>query len=92
MLIKRIVFSIARMSRKACAILLAVLSFSFLVGLCMVLAAAIILTNGQPNPTWAIPVLASGFVILVIILIAIALTALSSNYVKRNPDKDPKNQ
>lgn len=89
LLMKKIIFAIARMNKKASAILLSILSFFFIGGLCMILASAIYMTNGLESPAWALPVLITGFVVLVIIIFIIACTALSSNYVKRNPDKDP---
>ncbi len=89
-LLIRCMFAIAKMSKKASAIYLGVLTVFFGLALSAILYASLYLTNGRDdNPSHLIPVLAVGFVLFLIVLVMIALTTIASNYVRKNPDKNP---
>lgn len=86
-------FGIANMSKKASAIYLIVLTILFGGSVSSLLYGAIYLTNGRDdNPEHVTLILVLGFVLFFFVLVMIALTAIASNYVKKNPHKNPKAQ
>lgn len=86
-------FAIANMSKKASAIYLIVLTILFSGSISSLLYGAIYLTNGRDdNPSHIKMILALGFILFFFVLFMIALTAIASNYVKKNPNKNPKIQ
>lgn len=86
--IRKMIFAIAKMSKKASAIFISVLTVLFLAGLVMLLTSVLYLTNGDPQ-TWAIILAVVSSFLFLIVVLAIAITAISSNYVRKNPHKDP---
>lgn len=85
-------FLIARMSRKASAIYLSILSFLFVGFLSMFIAGLILIDpkTGVCQPH-AIIMAVLGGLGLILTVSGVALTAIASNYVRKNPHKDPKN-
>lgn len=83
-------FAIAKMSKKASTIFISVLTFAFLSATAL-LTVGLIYYNpgGEGQREISLPLLIVGCVVLFLILLTIAITAISSNYVKRNPEKDP---
>ncbi len=79
------------MSKKASAIYLTILTILFSGALGSLLYGAIYLTNGKDGyPDRVVLILILGFVFFFIVVAMIALTTIASNYVRKNPDKNPK--
>lgn len=80
---------IAKMSKKASAIYLALLSFLFLLAL-GVLITGLILINPQDEAitTLSIVLTCIGGFGLILSVFGVALTAIASNYVRRSDEKD----
>ncbi len=79
------------MSKKASAIYLTILTILFGGALGSLLYGAIYLTNGKDGyPDRVVLILILGFVFFFIVVAMIALTTIASNYVRKNPDKNPK--
>lgn len=88
-LIKKCMFAIAKMSKKASLIYLIILVTCFLISLTFVTIPLIILTNGQSTyPPFTIPMLVVGSVMAVLIILSLAITSISSNYVKKQQNRD----
>ena len=84
-------FAIAKMSKKASAIYLTILTVLFSGALGSLLYGAIYLTNGTGGyPDRVVLFLILGFVFFFIVVAMIAMTTIASNYVRKNPDKNPK--
>ncbi len=82
-LLERIMEAISNMSRRASAIYLAILSLIFLAGIGMLLVGAIYIPlDGENVPSWSIVLLVVGFFVAIGSGAGVALTTLSSNYVK----------
>ncbi len=87
-LLERVMEAISNMSRRASAIYLAILSLIFLVGLAMVLVGAIYIPLDESEaPDFAWPLAISGAVVMLVDCAAVAVTTLSSNYVKSRQQK-----
>ncbi len=87
-LLERVMEAISNMSRRASAIYLAILSLIFLVGLAMVLVGAIYIPldeSGTPDFAW--PLAISGAIVMLVDCAVVAVTTLSSNYVKSRQQK-----
>lgn len=90
-LVIQLMFAIAKMSKKASAIYLTILTILFSGALGSLLYGAIYLTNGKDGyPDRVVLILILGFVFFFIVVAMIALTTIASNYVRKNPDKNPK--
>ena len=91
-LIAKIRFGIARLSKKGSAIFISLLSLFFLISLGVLLSGVILLTS--PNPVSLAGILRTGIggIVVFLTLAAVALTSISSNYVRKNPDKNPENE
>ncbi|MBQ8142645.1 MAG: hypothetical protein IJ194_05765 [Bacilli bacterium] len=88
----KFLFFIANMSKKASAIYIILLSVVYAIALSLLLVGLIYIDpyhQGEIAP-FALPLTIFGIVFLFIVTLGVALTAISSNYVKRNPHKDPK--
>ncbi len=85
-------FAIAKMSKRASTIFISVLTFAFLSATALLTVGLIYYNPGgeEEEREISLPLLIVGCVVLFLILLTIAITAISSNYVKRNPEKDPK--
>lgn len=90
-LLIKIVFAISRMSKKASTVFISVVSFVFLVSLVLLMSGVIYMTNGVGYPQFAVNITIIGAILIFLSIAAVALTTLSSNYVRKNPHKDPKN-
>ncbi len=87
----RLMFAIAKMSKKASAIYLAVLTLLFCGAISFLLYGVIYLTNGNDVfPDRVVFILILGLVFFFFVVAMIALTTIASNYVRKNPDKNPK--
>ena len=91
-LIAKIRFGIARLSKKGSAIFISLLSLFFLISLGVLLSGVILLTS--PNPVSLAGILRTGIggIVVFLTLAAVAFTSISSNYVRKNPDKNPENE
>lgn len=84
-------FAIAHMSKKASTIYISILSALFLFATGFITFGLIYWNPGaEGSKEISLPIFIVGCVFIFLILLAIAITTISSNYVKRNPDKDPK--
>lgn len=90
-LIIKLAFAIANMSKKTSIVYLSILSFVFLVSVFLITTGLIFIVPGEDIPSYAIPFLVCGCVCLFISVIGVAITTIASNYVRKNLDKDPKN-
>lgn len=87
-LCRKLIFAIARMSKKASAIYMSVLSVVFLGSVAMLLVGVLLLDNPDPSAI-ALPLTLSGALIIALDIFLVCLTSISSNYVRKNPHKDP---
>lgn len=91
-LIAKIRFGIARLSKKGSTVFISLLSLVFFISLGVFLAGVIRLTSPNPITRTSILLATIGGVSVFLTLAAVALTAISSNYVRKNPHKNPKNE
>lgn len=86
--------SIANMSKKACIIYTIIIILSFLIALFFVTSSLIILTTPNVEKhllNISIIFLIVGCIMALFILLSIALTSLSSNYIAKNEKKTDDN-
>ena len=89
-IITKIIFAIAKMSKRASAIFVSVLTMFFLGALSMILVSTLYLTNGKTgNPSYVIPLFITGLILFFLVIFSVGCTTIASNYVKKNPEKDP---
>ena len=91
MLIK-FMFAVARMSKKASLIYIIIVSLIFVISTCGFIAGLIYIDPEGETPVFGIPILISSAICLFLCVAAVALTAIASNYVRKNPHKDPKKE
>jgi predicted tellurium resistance membrane protein TerC len=89
-LIVKAMFAIARMSKRASLIYIIVLSTVFWVATGMFLHAMILVDPEGVIPPYAYTLLTISIVMLFVSTAGVALTTIASNYVRKNPYKDPK--
>jgi hypothetical protein len=86
-----LIFAIARMSKKVSAIYVSILSSIFLVSVGGLISGLILIVPNQESISpAAIPLIVVSGVCLVLSVVLVAMTTLASNYVRKNPHKDPK--
>ena len=92
-LLIKLMISISKMSKKASAIYLSVLSALFFAFLILLIYGLILIDPGKGNPTpLALILTISGGVGLILSVLGVALTTIASNYVKKNQNRDSKNK
>lgn len=91
-LIAKIRFGISRLSKKGSAIFISLLSLFFLISLGILLSGVILLTSSNPIRLTGILRTVIGGIAVFMTLAAVALTTISSNYVRKNPEKNPKSE
>ncbi len=91
-IVMKAIFAIARMSKKTSAIFISVLSVVFLFSTCSFIIGLIMIdpVSGNFSSPAAIPLLVCGITFLCLSVLLITMTTLASNYVRKNPHKDPK--
>ena len=85
-------FAVARMSKRASLIYIIVVSLFFAVSTIGFIAGLIYIDPEGETPVFGIPLLIISAVCLFLCVAAVALTAIASNYVRKNPHKDPNKQ
>lgn len=85
--------AISKMSKKASAIYLSVLSTLFFVFLVLLISGLILIDpdKGVPTPL-ALGLSITGGVGLILSVLGVAITTVASNYVRKNQNKDLKNK
>lgn len=78
------------MSKKASIIYLSFLTVFFLVALGLIVYGSIFYLKDGEIAQFPLMITVVGLILFFLVLVAIAVTTISSNYVKKNPHKDPK--
>ena len=91
-IVMKAIFAIARMSKKTSAVFISILSFVFFLSTCSFIIGLIMIdpVSGNVSSSFAIPLVVTGAVFLCLSVFLVFLTTLASNYVRKNPHKDPK--
>ncbi len=89
-LLIKCMFAIARMSKKASLIYIIILSSVFIASTIVFIYSLILVDPDGVVPSHAYGLLSTSIVMLFVSTAGVALTTIASNYVRKNPDKDPK--
>lgn len=87
-MIKRFLRWIAGMSRRASVIYSIVLTLIFLVGICLFLAGILYILPDVTPPDFAIPCLAVGSLVIVLVLATVAVTTMASNFASKDEEEE----
>lgn len=89
-LVVKLMFAIARMSKKASLIYIISLSVLFLLSTVVFIYALILVDPEGVVPPYAGGMFAVSVLMLFVSVAGVALTTIASNYVHKYPHKDPK--
>lgn len=83
MLIRKIMYAIAGMSKKVAVIYICLQSFFFLAALTMILGGLFLLEPSGDTQSTAVILLSIGFPLGILVLASVVITAYASNYVRK---------